>query len=58
LRRFLFVARGENDQRTLEAGVLRARDDLIEIVREFFIGEMTVAVDHRAIVASGSRAAP
>ena len=46
LRGLLLVSRLEDHQDALEARLLRARDDGVEVGGEGLVGEMTVAVDH------------
>src|SRR2546425_3189865 len=51
LFRFLRVAALEDHHHALEAGVLRARDHLIQILRERLIREMAMTINHVAMVA-------
>src|SRR5262245_6086277 len=54
LRGFFVVAAFEDDQRALDAGVLRASHDLRQVARERLVREVAMAVDNHRTRVPGS----
>ena len=54
---FRHVAALEDHHHALEAGLFRARDDIIQILRERLVGEMAMTINHAAMVACRAPAA-